>query len=180
MKKIFLLIPILFMAINTFAQENFKTLPDPKEGDSEMLVGAITEKDIAANNTCNWFDKGIKEYKPDSNRIKDLKKITSNLKFVVVIGTWCGDTQYLIPRFFKTAHLAGIKENQIEMYGVDRAKHGLNAEHLVYKISKVPTIIIYDGPREIGRIIEETKKENIETELQFIIERDIEIEKQLK
>jgi len=55
-----------------------------------------------------------------------------------------------------------------------REKHALNIEHLLLKVEHVPTIIISKGPREIGRIVETIHKENIETELLYLIEKDIE------
>jgi thiol-disulfide isomerase/thioredoxin len=173
--KILLSIVAFFITTNVMAQnENFKTLIDPKDKTSEMLVGYITAADIKNNASCDWFEKGVAAYTPDSNVVKILKKVVGPYKFVILAGTWCGDTQFLLPQFFKTANVANIKTAQIEMYGVDRSKKALNAEHLIYDISKVPTIIIYNGPHEIGRIVESTKKENIELDILFYIQNDIE------
>jgi thiol-disulfide isomerase/thioredoxin len=174
--KTLLSIIAFFITINLMAQnQNFKTMPDPKESGSEMLVGYITAQDIANNASCPWFTKGVVAYKPDSNVAKILQKIIAPYKFVILAGTWCEDTQLLLPQFFKIAKNTGIKPDQIEMYGVDRSKKALNAEHLIYEVSKVPTIIIYNGPHEIGRIVESTKKENVELDLLAYITNDIEL-----
>jgi hypothetical protein len=44
----------------------------------------------------------------------------------------------------------------------------------IYKIEKVPTIIVTNGAREIGRVVENLTQSNIETELIYLIEKDIE------
>jgi hypothetical protein len=171
------LILILLLLVNyTMQAQNklFETRQDPKEEGSNMLVGQLTTNDVIADGTCAWLDKGITAYKPDSVVIKALSTIIKNYSFITFIGTWCEDTQHLFPQFYKTLQACNYPMEQLEMLGVDRNKQALNIEHLLLRIEKVPTIIISKGPREIGRIIETIDKKNIETQLLYMIQKDIE------
>ncbi len=57
---------------------------------------------------------------------------------------------------------------QYLMYGVDRAKEAKYIEHKLYRVEKVPTIIVLKDNTEVGRIVENTKK-SIEEDLMEII-----------
>jgi len=87
----------------------------------------------------------------------------------VFIGTWCEDTQHLLPQLYRTLQDASYDFNALEMYGVNRMKEGLNAEHLIYNIKYVPTIIVMDRFKEVGRIIESVNT-SIEEDLLDILE----------
>jgi hypothetical protein len=93
----------------------------------------------------------------------------------VVLGTWCEDSQNLLPKFIKVLEDCNYNTTSLNLLGVDRKKQALNVEHLLMNIEKVPTIFIYKGPRVIATIIESIDKENIETELLYWITRDKEL-----
>jgi hypothetical protein len=178
MKLIITIFFTLFTSTIMQAQNKiFKTIPDPKEKSTNMLVGQITTKDIMADGTCKWYAQSFKKYKPDTNITKALQPLLAKYTIIAVIGTWCEDTQNLFPAFYKTLQACKYPEEKIEIIGVDRNKQALNIEHLLLRIDKVPTIIISDGAREIGRIIETISKENMETQLLYMIEKDIEARK---
>jgi thiol-disulfide isomerase/thioredoxin len=169
---------VILLLATTYAmqaqQKIYETVADPKQGSSKMLVGQLTATNILADNTCTWFEKGMAAYKPDSTIVKPLQALINKYSFIVFIGTWCEDTQQLFPQFYKTIQACKYPEEQLEILGVDRNKQALNIEHLLLRIEKVPTIIISKGPREIGRIIETIDKKNIETQLLYMIQKDIE------
>jgi thiol-disulfide isomerase/thioredoxin len=176
MKQTLILFSTLIFANYTMAQQakSFKVQQDPKHKEESMLVGAITADDIVESKVCAWYQKGFDNYTPDSNRVRDLMKSLGQYHFVVFAGTWCEDTQYLLPKFAKVMHACKVPDKDIEMYGVDRSKQALNVESLLYRVERVPTIIIINGPREIGRIVESLTQSNIETEILYLIEKDIE------
>jgi thiol-disulfide isomerase/thioredoxin len=165
---------VLTTSIMQAQTERFKTLNDPKQGSSQILVGQLTAEDIVKNGTCQWFENGMNQYTADSATIEQLKKHINQYSFIVCMGTWCGDTKDLLPKYWKVMQAAGFPTNKIELLGMDRSKQALNIEHLLLRVEKVPTIIINKGPREIGRIVESLSKDNIETELLYIILHDIE------
>src|SRR5450759_3111650 len=76
--------------------------------------------------------------------------------FIVIGGTWCGDTKRELPKFFKTVSLSHIPESNIELYGVDRSKKSNDGLTEKYGITRVPTFILFSDGKEIGRIVEST------------------------
>ncbi len=179
MKKIIFAITILLTGFFTMQAQDtlppvFNTLPDPKEGTSNMLVGQISKKNIIADATCGWLQKGMDTYSPDSTTVALLKPYLQDVTFIACIGTWCEDTQHLFPEFLKTIEATKLPVQSLEILGMDRNKHALQIEHLLLKVEFVPTIIIRKGPREIARIVESISKKNIETELLSILQKDAE------
>jgi thiol-disulfide isomerase/thioredoxin len=173
MRTILLIILLMNSAFLIDAQNvNFKTFPDPKNGVSNMLVGELQFEDIANDSSCSWFSINANAYKADTNIIKGISKAINGYELVVFAGTWCEDTQHLLPQLFKVITQAKIPNLKIQLYGVDRKKQALNVEHLLYKIEKVPTIIIIKNHREVGRIVESVEG-TIEESLLRILQKDI-------
>ncbi len=155
------------------AQENiFKTIPDPKEGASNILVGQLQFSDIAADATCNWFSENAQNYTADTNICKALATVIPKFELVIFAGTWCGDTHHLLPQLYTVLSKAKTLAASMELYGVDRKKRALNVEHLLYKIEKVPTVIIIRNHREVARIVE-TVEGMIEDNLLRIMQKDL-------
>ena len=78
-----------------------------------------------------------------------------DLHFIVIGGTWCGDTKRELPKFFKTISQAHIPEANVVLYGVDRSKRGDGGFAEKYNVTSVPTFIVFSEGKEIGRIVEE-------------------------
>jgi hypothetical protein len=171
-QKIILFFSILLFSTAMNAQHKiFETHKDPKGKGSNILVGQLNLSDIETDGTCGWMARGIKEYKPDTLLVKDLKKIIQQFEFIVCIGTWCGDTQDLFPKFWKTLKAAGYPMDKIELIGMDRDKHALQIEHQLLRIEYLPTIIIRKGPLEAHRIVESIEKKSIEQELMYFLSK---------
>ena len=88
---------------------------------------------------------------------------------VVFLGTWCADSRTMIPQLYKVVKEAGMPEAQITVYATDRNKTVPGGIEKKYRITNVPTIILFDGDKEMGRITE-TVKINVENDLLNIIE----------
>lgn len=155
----------------SFAQ-NFVREKDPKTS-KPCLRGKITFRDIQNESVNKWFYKNANEYEPRDYAIRKLRSIHSPYRFVVFAGTWCSDTHDLLPKFYKVLNMADIDLHAVEMYGVNRKMKALNLEEVVYKIERVPTIIVFHQDRELGRITE-TVSQSIEEDLVNIIEKDFE------
>ena len=171
MRYLIILLCTFFLIPSSNAQEFVRELD--KKTEKVLLRGHITFDDILKETTCNWLQKGSTTYKPQKAYIDDLSKIWSEYRFVVFAGTWCGDTKDLLPKFYKVLLEAGIDINAVEMYGVNREKQALNIESTLYSITRVPTIIVMQKSREIGRIIESVNT-TIEEDLDKIIRSDYE------
>jgi thiol-disulfide isomerase/thioredoxin len=152
------------LAINSQAQSFVREFDEKTE--KPLLRGQITFDDILKESAYGWIND---EYESQPRIIDDIKKLLPNYRLVVFVGTWCHDTQHLLPQLLQTLKDASFDFNALEMYGVNRAKEGLNSEHQIYNIQRVPTIIVMDRFKEVGRIVE-TVDSSIEKALLDILE----------
>jgi hypothetical protein len=139
-----------------------------KENGAVVYKGQCTFEDLQKESSFGWLDRGTNAYKPDSNAVKYLKKHLGGYDLVILMGTWCEDSQNLLPKLRKTLQAAAYPMSKLSMYGVDRAKTAKNVEHRLYKLEKVPTIVVYKNYMEVGRIVETVKK-SIEADLMAIV-----------
>jgi thiol-disulfide isomerase/thioredoxin len=169
MKYLLILAIAACMSLTSNAQKAYSTSKDEETG-ATIFKGPVTMADLQDEPTFTWLKKGDSTYQPDSTAIKYLKKELPAYTIVVLMGTWCDDSQYLIPKLGKTLTLAKFPMKQYVMYGVDRAKETGGIESQMYKVKRVPTIILYKDQREVGRIVESVTR-NIETDIAQIIQK---------
>ena len=158
---------IVMLSLNLFAQQAFEISKDSENG-STVFKGKLTFRDLEQET--EWFKPVFKEYKPDTAAMNYLKQHIRNYRMVVFLGTWCEDSQSMIPKIFRIFIDAYYTGDKYETYGVDRAKTSLKGEHKTYGIKFVPTVIVYDGNKEIGRIVENVHK-SVEEDLVSIIKK---------
>jgi len=60
---------------------------------------------------------------------------------VIFGGTWCEDTQNLLPLFYKLIEQSKYPKRKITLVGVDREKKSGNDLSEKYKITNVPTLL---------------------------------------
>ncbi len=94
-------------------------------------------------------------YVGDVAVIAALKPLLNNKHITIVWGAWCSDSRLQVPHFYKILAGAGFSKNDINLVSVDADKKAETGsiEHL--KIEKVPTFIIFEGDKELGRIVEQ-------------------------
>jgi thiol-disulfide isomerase/thioredoxin len=148
---------LISMSVSTFAQSDFDKSKDP-ENNAVVYKGQITFEDLKAESSFNWFRDGTEQYKPNTKEVEFLKKNLKNYRLVVLLGTWCEDSQNLIPKLNKVLETAEFPMSQYQMFGVNREKAAKYAEKQMYKLEKVPTIIVFKGNKELGRIVETVDK----------------------
>jgi thiol-disulfide isomerase/thioredoxin len=165
MKKSFHLI-IVAVAISTYANAQTpytNTINDKKE---TILNGIITKYAIANNDVLKtWYNSNQSSYKPDVAVVSAMEAAKGKVQYVIFGGTWCEDTQFILPKFFKLQEQAGITDNAISFYGVDRAKKTLGNLTDAFKITNVPTIIVMKDGKEVGRVVEYGKTGKWDVEL---------------
>lgn len=175
--RILLLAILLFMHLSSFAQgAGGVEISTDAENGSKVYRGDISFYDLSGEKTFDWFNRGVESYKPDSAAINFLKKNIGDYRLVVAMGTWCSDSHIMIPALYKIMQQCNYPMNKYYMFGVNRAKESLNAESKLYAITKAPTIIVYKGNIEKGRIVETVQK-SVEQDLQAIITADTELTK---
>lgn len=152
MKKCFLLLVNVIMIIQVYGQ----TYTDKKG--KVHLWGAVKIDDLAGGHFEEWYTKNYNDYKSNLNLEDGM--LLKDTKVKVFLGTWCGDTKYLVPKFIKTWKQMGLSVNNLELIGLhhegDNYKQGPNQETIGLNIHKVPTMVFEREGEEIGRIVERT------------------------
>ncbi|WP_457288167.1 thioredoxin family protein [Pedobacter sp. UYP24] len=100
------------------------------------------------------YDTEYPIYEADSMTIDSLKPLLNDKKVTIVLGTWCGDSKLQIPHFFKVIDSLGVSEKDVTIIAVDGSKKAEGDILNGLKIEFVPTIIIYEKDKELGRITE--------------------------
>ena len=167
MKKIFFLALTIFTAQYIFAQSAVEISRD--ESGHKILKGFINKKELATDTAFNWYAQNIKGFTPNAETVKQYSAGKDGVNLIVFGGTWCGDTQVLLPKFFATADAAGVPENHITLIGVDRNKKTLYNLSEAFGITNVPTFIVMKEGKEVGRVVEYGKTGSPEKEVAEII-----------
>lgn len=152
----------------------YETSKDEKTGHL-VYKGLFTFHNMATEPTFAWLDSGISAYKPDTVTLPYLRSAVRNYQILLFIGTWCEDSQNLLPKFYKLLSSLDINYENIVLIGMDRAKTTTTAAgaDLVnsYKVSLLPTILFTDSTgQEVGRITETVSK-SIEWDMVGIFSR---------
>ncbi len=170
MKK-FLLLTMFFIGamINVIAQAQYETSQDPKHPEVKIIRGLINKYQIQNDTAFKWYSSSQGYYKPDTATINAFERAKSKYQFVVFGGTWCEDTQFILPKFFKLQEASGIPDDAITMFGVNRAKTSLGSIAAAFNIKLVPTIIVMKDGKEVDRVVEYGKTGKWDKELAAIL-----------
>ncbi len=171
MKKIISLV-IIANIIYTSNQAQTPYTSTIEDKNVTILNGIITKYAIENNSAFkSWYGANQSSYKPNVAVLNAMEAAKEKVQYVVFGGTWCEDTQFILPKFFKLQEQAGVSDNSISFYGVDRKKKTLGNLTDAFKITNVPTIIVMKNGMEIGRVVEYGKAGKWDEELAEIIKR---------
>ncbi|MFI5186982.1 MAG: thioredoxin family protein [Chitinophagales bacterium] len=171
MKKILILIIVVFCICgfggSIFAQSQAEISRD-NEG-NKILKGIISRNDLE-NDTAftSWWAENLKGYTPQSQAVAELKK-NQHIQFITFMGTWCSDSKFIVPKFYSLLDAAGFSQDKVTLIGVDRDKKTLSHLAEALNIENVPTIIVMNNGKEIGRVVEYGKYGAFDKELGEII-----------
>lgn len=148
------------------AKNDFVLVPD----DRSKIVSGIINRSILENDTAfAWFKENMKWGEADASAIEAIKKNASKFSIVVVAGTWCHDSNNLLPKFYRLLDKAGYPESKVLLIAVDRKKHAYKQYEKKYGITNTPTFIVMQNGKEVGRVTENGKTGYFEKELGEII-----------
>lgn len=171
MNKIFITVICLFAAYASFAQKTYEILTDSADNNSKMLRGEITKEDINNDTAFKWYSESLKIYAhPDSSAVAAFRANKDKIYFIIFGGTWCEDTHFIIPKFFKIQEASGFPESRILLFAVDRHKHAISNIAQAMNIKATPTIIVMKDGKEMGRLVEYGKTGYWDKELAKIID----------
>jgi thiol-disulfide isomerase/thioredoxin len=136
----------------TSAQKLYQVLPDAEE--KKLFLGILTVADIKGDTSFKWYGETLKYYRPNKELVEAFKAKTGKYQLVLFAGTWCHDSQAIIPKYFACAEAAGLADSVITIIGTDREKSTIANLHKVFNVTLVPTMIVMKEGKEVGRITE--------------------------
>ena len=142
-------------------------VPDDR---AKILKGSINRVLIENDTSFAWFKENMKWGQADENAVAAFKQKGKQFKLIIFGGTWCEDTQNILPKIYRVVDQSGYPEKNIALIAVDRKKQTINNLHVVYKITNVPTIIVMKDGKEIGRVVEYGKSGSAEKDLAEIVQ----------
>lgn len=154
MKKFFLIaIAFGLSATAAHAQTPYTSTVDNQK--VTILDGIITKYALQNNDAFKgWYGSNQNGFKLDSVVVNAMEASKGKVQYVIFGGTWCEDTQNILPKFFKLQEASGVSDNAISFFAVDRSKKTLGNVADAFKITNVPTIIIMKDGKEAGRVVE--------------------------
>lgn len=167
MKRSFLiLIAVLCLIMKLQAQAQYEISQDTKHPEIKVLRG-IVNKYLVQNDTAfsQWYKYNQSIYGPDTATLNVFEKSRGKIQFILFGGTWCEDTQFVLPRFFRLQEMSGVPDSAISFFAVNRQKKSLGNITDAFGITNVPTIIVMKDGKEVGRVVEYGKTGKWDKEL---------------
>ena len=90
----------------------------------------------------------------DENLTGMIRSLSPGVEVLVFYGPWCSDSRKQVPVFMRIAESAGISDERIRYYALDRSKTSRDGLTDRYAIELVPTFVFLRGGKEIGRVVE--------------------------
>ena len=162
----FAILIVTILSCNSYKHLNYETI---YKGREKTLKGVINRQVIESDTAFAWFKTNMAYGTINENSINTFKSKADKFNVIVFGGTWCEDTQNLLPRFYKLIAASGYPENKVLLLGVDRMKNTIDSLNVKYKITNVPTFIIMHKGKEVGRVVEYGTKGDINNELADIV-----------
>ncbi|HRD58341.1 MAG TPA: thioredoxin family protein [Ferruginibacter sp.] len=170
--KQFILTAVLFTTLlNAFAQSPYITTPDPQHPKAYFLNGIISKYALINDSTFNWYNSSAAIYNPAADYKTAMENAAkNNVKLIVFGGTWCEDSHYILPKFFKLQEQANFPDANISFFAVDRNKKTIGGITEALGIINVPTIIVMKNGKETGRVVEYGKTGQWDKELAALLQ----------
>lgn len=135
----------------------------PPPNPEPMLIGRKGFTSLMGIPDYAWYDENIAKAKKDTSNNKvcaEIAAVKKPYKIVVVGGTWCEDTQNLLPKYYVAMQRAKLDPDKVsELYFVNREKNDPADIVAKYKVTNIPVFIVYnDKGEEVGRITESVTK----------------------
>ncbi len=162
MKRIMLFVFTLISAQALLAQTEISY-----DGSGKVIKGFMNRTDLDTAYT--WFKQNQQGYTPEAGAVQAFKAQKDSINIIAFGGTWCGDTRFLLPRFYSLTDAAGFSQDRITLIGVDRSKKTIQHLTEAFNVTRVPTFIVMKNGKEIGRVVEYGNTGMFDKELGVII-----------
>jgi thiol-disulfide isomerase/thioredoxin len=173
--KIFYTVTILVLILsacssskNTTGKVKYETIQDTE---TKILKGILNRAVLENDTSFAWFTNNMRYGTVDEYALNAFKQKGSEFSMIIFCGTWCHDSQNLLPKLYRLFDKSGYPENKVTLVGVDREKTTLNGLHTKWNIISIPTFIVVKNGKELGRVVEYGTTGNMERELGEIVMR---------
>jgi thiol-disulfide isomerase/thioredoxin len=134
------------------AQKTYETTVE--ENGTKIMKGLLSKEILIYEPSFTWYADNEKNYTPNAAAVEALKKNGAKIHIIAFGGTWCGDTKSILPKFYQLSTAAGFNQAHLTVWGVDRNKKTYGALAEALGITNVPTFIIMQNGKELGRVVE--------------------------
>ena len=122
------------------------------------MWGSVTIEDFSTGEYAEWYSENSEGYQTEIKHAD--ARLLDDIDVEIFVGTWCGDTKYLVPKFIETWRQLGLDEDRLSIIALHNEggnyKQGPYNETIDKNIHRVPTFIFSKSNNEIGRIVERT------------------------
>ncbi|MBU2929255.1 TlpA family protein disulfide reductase [Winogradskyella psychrotolerans] len=152
----FLILITLTIVFQSHAQHLNQEITN--EGETPFLLGKIDKQGLEGDHYKSWFTTNYENYQPNSEQVPAITSELKNYTITLFLGTWCGDSQREVPKFYKVLDACEFPMEQLTVVAVSRQanmyKQSPQHEEKGLNIHRVPTIIFYKNGKEVNRIVE--------------------------
>ena len=141
-----------------------------KSSDEKTLKGLLSRAVIEKDTAFKWFTSNYALGSADANAVSAFQQNKAKFHMIIFGGTWCHDTQNLLPVFYRLADKSGYPDSSISLIGVDRNHQTLDNLSNAFNVTRVPTFIVMKDGKEVGRVVEYGKYGQIDKELGEIVD----------
>lgn len=178
MKKFFIIMTILWIGgVHMYGQSQYINHrsysfveQDTKDSSKFNLIGLIQLDEIKKYKITNQYKHFVDTFSIHKPLLQGLKE-NMHAKQLFIFGGiwWCGDTRDILGKLLYYTDRLSLADEQVQFVGIDRAKKGVSFLSQIFNVDKVPTIIVLQQGKEIGRIVEFGKTGDWEKELTQLI-----------
>ena len=167
----FFFVPLVLLAADAMAQTPYERLKDTQQPGVVIIKGMLTKYLLSNDPSFSWYAPAHDGFKADSTLVDKMAAGAGKVQLFVFGGTWCDDSQYILPRFFKMQELSGLPDSTISFFGVNRNKKTLGGIAEALQVTHVPTFIVFRNGKESGRVVEYGKTGKWDAELAEMIKQ---------
>lgn len=167
MKRYLFLILFGFILTSCEGPYIFNRVVKLKDGD-KMLYGGVDRQAFLKAPFADWFEAEYNAYQPNPAILKSLKKNMNNCRVVAYVGTWDSHSKMYYPQLIKILDEIKFPEQRRLTFALNEKLKSFYGEEAGKNVEYAPTIIIYKGGEELGRIVESPTTHLLEEDLLMI------------
>jgi len=113
------------------------------------LIGDVTAEKILAHSP--EYRLAMDQYAPSQAALEQIRRCSPAARIEVFYGSWCPFCRRHVPRLLRALELAKGSPLSVRLVALPK---GFSQEKVATErgVQRVPTLIVYDGMREVGRL----------------------------